>query len=257
MSTQKVVLVKLKEIDRPVVSGRDAIDPSKIIELAESIREKGLMNPILLRPNNGRYEIVAGDRRYLAHEHLGKPAIPAFVKEMNDLEVIIYRSIENLQRENLSPMEEARSYWVMRDQCGMTVEEIMKATGRSDNTIKRYLRFWKMPQEFKKAVDKGGICLGVAEVLIQVDDPFLRGEWLRMAEENGITVAVAELWVSDYQKSKAGQRSVGVGDVGEGELEVVPKPVYVTCEVCLNPVEIRAARQVTVCVDCRKKVRHA
>lgn len=257
MDDQQVVLVELKEIDRPVNSGRDAIDPSKIIELAESIREKGLMNPILLRSNNGRYEIVAGDRRYLAHEHLKLEKIQAFVREMDDMEVIIYRAIENLQRENLSPLEEARAYALMHYEGGLTLEDVCRATGKTPSTVKRYLRFWKMPPEFKKAVDSGGICLGVAEKLIEVEDPFLRGEWLRMAVENGITVPVADLWVSDYQKSQAGKRFEGVGDVPEGELQVEQKPVYVTCEVCLSPVEIRQARQVTVCVDCRKKVRHS
>lgn len=181
METQKVVQVKLKEIDRPKISGRDAIDPSKIIELAESIREKGLMSPITLRPVNGRYEIVAGDRRFLAHEHLKLKVIPAFIKEMDDKETIIYRAIENLQRENLGPLEEARAYSTMYHEGGMSWKELCKATGKSQGHIHRYLNFWKMPDDFKQAVDRKGVSLGVAEVLVGVEDPFLRSEWLRMA----------------------------------------------------------------------------
>lgn len=256
MSTQKVVMVKLKEIDRPIVSGRDAIDPSKILELAESIREKGLMNPILLRPNNGRYEIVAGDRRFLAHEHLKEKTIAAFVREMDGKETIIYRAIENLQRENLSPLEEARSYSTMMESGGMSWAELMKATGKAKSHLSRYLNLWRMPEDFKKAVDSGKVGIGVAEKLIEVDDPFLRSEYLRMASGNGITVMVAEMWVTDYLKSVAGKRYEDVEGAPGSDLEPIAKPVYVTCEVCLNPVEIRAARQVTVCLDCRKKVRH-
>lgn len=257
MVTEKVVMVELKKIDRPKISGRDAIDPTKVIELAESIREKGLMNPILLRPNNGRYEIVAGDRRFLAHEHLKEKAIAAFIRAMDEKETIIYRAIENLQRENLNPVEEARAYNTMVENGGMAWADVCKATGKSKSHIQRYLRLWRMPEEFKKAVEGGKVSIGVAEKLIEVEDPFLRGEYLRMASENGITVMVAEMWATDYLKSVAGQKFEGMGEIREGDLNPEPKPVYVTCEVCLNPVEIRAARQVTVCGDCRKKVRHS
>lgn len=254
MKGEKITVVPLKEIDPPIEAQRDSIDPGKIIELAESIREKGLISPILLRPLNGRYEIVAGHRRFLAHQFLKLEGIPATVKEMDDFDVIIYRAIENLQRENLSPVEEARSYWLMRERGGMSLEDICKATGKSKSNVQRYLRFWNMPDEFKLAVDKGGVCLGVAEKLIQVDNPFLRSEWLRMAVENGITVQVAELWVSDYLKSKAGTRFEGIGDIGDSELNPEPKKVYVTCMVCSDPIEISKAKQIILCPECRKKV---
>jgi len=255
MKKDGIQMLQLKQIDRPKVSGRDSMDPSKIIELAESIREKGLLEPIIVTPRNGRYEIVAGDRRYLAHEHLGIDKIPAVIKDVSDVDIIILRAVENLQRENLTPLEEARAYQTMREQCGMSVEEICKSTGKSKSTVKRMLGFWRMPDEFKVAVDRGGICLGVAEKLIEVDDPFLRSEWLRMAVQNGITTGVAELWVSDYQKSKAGKLHEGIGDVGEGELNPEPKPAYVTCQVCSGPVDIRVAKQIIGCPDCINPLR--
>ncbi|NWG75978.1 MAG: ParB/RepB/Spo0J family partition protein, partial [Rubrivivax sp.] len=188
------------------------------------------------------------------HQFLNIEVIPSVVREMDDSDVVIYRAIENLQRENLSPLEEARAYNTMREKGGMSVEEICKATGRSLSHIKRYLAFWRMPNEFKEAVDKGGISIGVAERLIKVDDPFLRSEWLRMAVENGITVAVAEMWVSDYEKSRAGTRFEGIGDMGESELNPEPRKVYVTCMVCSGAVEINQAKQIVLCKDCRKKV---
>jgi len=255
MKKDGIQMLQLKQIDRPKVSGRDSMDPSKIIELAESIREKGLLEPIIVTPRNGRYEIVAGDRRYLAHEHLGLDRIPAIIKDVSDIDIIILRAVENLQRENLTPLEEARAYNTMREECGMSVEDICRATGRTFSTVKRYLRFWRMPDDFKAAVDRGGVCLGVAEKLIEVDDPFLRSQWLKMAVENGITVQVAELWVSDYQKSKAGKLHDGIGDLGEGELEVEEKKVYVTCQVCSAPVEIRVAKQLIGCPECIKAAR--
>lgn len=254
MIDEQVVIVPLVEIDPPSDPQRLKIDPGKIIELAESIRAKGLQEPILLRPVNGRKEIVFGHRRFLAHQHLGLESIRAFVREMDDVEVIMIRAIENLQSENLSPLEEARTYNLMREKGGLSIEEISKATGKSDMTVKRYLRFWRMPPEFHEAVDGGGVCLGVAEKLVEVEDPFLRSQWLRMAVDNGITVAVAELWVSDWRKSKAGTRYDGVGDVPEEELLTEPKKVYITCMVCSDPVDINKAKQIIVCPECRKKV---
>lgn len=255
MDGPQIVMVPLKDIDRPVVSGRDLIDPRKILELAESIREKGLMEPVILTPRNGRFEIVAGDRRYLAHEHLGRDVIPAIIKEMDGGAVIVYRAIENLQRENLTPLEEARAYNTMRESCGMSVNDICKATGRSEFTVKRYLRFWRMPDSFKEAVERGGVCLGVVEVLIQVEDPGMRDYYLKLAVENGITVAVAELWLSDYRKSKDNQLTLLGGDDGGVETNFEYKPVYVTCGCCAGPVEIQKARQLIVCDPCLKRVK--
>lgn len=255
MSDPQIVMVPLKDIDRPAVSGRDLIDPRKILELAESIREKGLMEPVILTPRNGRFEIVAGDRRYLAHEHLGRDAIPAIIKELDDTELIVYRAIENLQRENLTPLEEARAYNTMREKCGMSVDEICKATGKVETTVKRYLRFWRMPDEFKEAVEHRGVSLGVAEVLMQVDDPGMRGYYLKLAVENGITVAVAELWLSEYRKSKENQLTLLRGDDGGGTPDFEYKPVYVTCMCCAGPVEIKEARQLVVCLPCLQRVK--
>jgi len=255
MKKDGIQLIQLKQIDRPKVSGRDSMDPSKIIELAESIREKGLLEPIIVTPRNSRYEIVAGDRRYLAHEHLGLKSIAAIIKDVSDVDIIILRAVENLQRENLTPLEEARAYQTMREECKMSLEEICKATGRSKHTVIRYLRVWRMPEDFKMAIEKGGVSISVAEKLLEVDDPFLRSEWIRMAAENGITLAVAELWVSDYQKSRAGLVHEGIGDLTEGELSPEPKPVYVTCQICSGPVDIRVAKQIIGCPECIKSVR--
>jgi ParB family chromosome partitioning protein len=97
-SELKVEEIRLELIDRPERADRDAIDPESIRELAESIKEIGLQQPILLRPENSRYELVAGDRRFLAHRLINAKTIKAFVKQMQPQEVFIIRATENLQR---------------------------------------------------------------------------------------------------------------------------------------------------------------
>ena len=99
----QIQLIKMEMIDRPVKVSRELIDPEKVRELAESIREVGLLQPVILRPSNGRFEIVSGDRRYLAHKLIDRKEIKAIVKDLDDRETVVIRGIENLQRENLTP----------------------------------------------------------------------------------------------------------------------------------------------------------
>src|SRR3972149_9973151 len=103
----QIQIISIDSIDRPVKIAREVIDPERVRELAESIREVGLWEPVLIRPSNGRYEMVAGDRRYLAHKLLNFKEIKAIVRELDDRDTVVIRGIENLQRVDLSPSEEA------------------------------------------------------------------------------------------------------------------------------------------------------
>ncbi|MBM4338989.1 MAG: ParB/RepB/Spo0J family partition protein [Deltaproteobacteria bacterium] len=255
MEKQEIKLIPIEKIDPPGTDQRDMIDPIKIVELAESIREKGLINPILLRPQNGRYEIVAGHRRFLAHQHLQAKVVPAILKEMDDVEVILYRAIENLQRENLTPMEEARAYWLMKTRGGMNIQETCRQTGKHENTVRRFLRIYEWPEYAQDAIEKKGLSIRVAEVLMDIDDSDMRKYYINMGAENGITLKVAEMWVSDYKKSKQGALFQETG--AEEGMNVVPesRPVYVTCQCCYGAVEIREAKQLVVCGKCLKELR--
>lgn len=252
---EQVVMVPMSKIDPPGEAQRNMIDPIKIIELAESIRENGLQEPILLRPLNGRYEIVFGHRRFLAHHHLKVLEIRSFVRELDDIQVVVLRGIENLQRENLTPLEEAKTYFLMRTQGGMSLEGICKRTGKVLSTVKRYLRFYEMPPEFQTAVDQEGLSLGVAEVLMDIGDPKMRLYYLNMAVKNGITVMVAQMWVDEYNKSIQGKLFEDTGGSQGAELTLEQKPVYVTCQVCYAPVEIHQAKQLIVCDPCHQQAR--
>ena len=141
MSDDQIELISMDLIDRPVKISRDLIDPERVRELAESIREHGLRQPIELAKRNGRFEIVFGDRRYLAHKLLDLKQIKAIVKEMDDKEVVVIRGIENLQRVNLTPSEEGQVYLLLKEEGGLSQKEIAKKTESLSNTIMRYLNF--------------------------------------------------------------------------------------------------------------------
>lgn len=255
MSEDQIQLVKMEMIDRPVKISRELIDPEKVRELAESIRESGLLQPVLLRPSNGRFEIVAGDRRYLAHKLLDRKEIKAIVKELGDRETFVIRGIENLQRENLTHSEEGQVYLLLKEEGGLNIKEICKKTGKAFNTVTRHMSFARCPDEVRKAVDRKEISLLCLETLQEIEDPEQFMFFFKMAAANGITEKVARLWVDDYFKTKAGTYYAEGGGVPSSNVEVEVKPVFITCEVCLGPCEIKVVRNMVVCPDCRKRVR--
>jgi ParB/RepB/Spo0J family partition protein len=252
----QIQLIKMDMIDRPVRISREIIDPEKVRELAESIRESGLLQPVLLRPSNGRFEVVAGDRRYLAHKLLNYKKIKAIVLKLDDQETVVIRGIENLQRVDLTPSEEGQLYLLLREEGGLTIKSIAKKSGKSENTVSRYLNFARCPEEIRKAVDRKDISLNVLEILQEIDDPVAFDYYFRMAASNGITAHVGRMWVNDYNKTKVGTYYADDGGVPTPNIEVESKPTFITCEVCHGPCEIKVARSISVCPECRKKVKH-
>jgi ParB/RepB/Spo0J family partition protein len=256
MALEKIQLIKLDQIDRPVKISREIIDPEKIRELAESIRESGLLQPVLLRPSNGRFEMVAGDRRYLAHKLLNLKEIKAIVREFDDRETVVIRGIENLQRVDLTASEEAQVYLVLKDEGGLTLKEIAKKTGKAVSTIARYINFARLPLEVRRVVDEGKVSMGAIEVLHEIDDMVAFMFYFNNGGVNGFTEKVARLWVDDYLKTKQGTYYSEDGGGPVPSIETEPKPTFITCESCHSPCEIHKIRNVAVCPDCVKKVRH-
>jgi len=252
----QIQLISMDLIDRPVKIAREVIDPERVRELAESIREVGLLEPVLIRPSNGRYEMVAGDRRYLAHKLLNFKEIKAIVKELDDHETIVIRGIENLQRVNLTPSEEGRVYLLLREEGGLSTRDISKKTGKAFGTIDRYLNLARCPEDIRKAVDLKQVSLNVLEILQEIEDPEAFGYHWKQAVYNGISATVARLWVDDYLKSKEGTYYGDDGNPPQSNIEIEVKPIFLTCEVCHSPIEIKKVRNLVACPECIKKVRH-
>lgn len=255
MVEDQIKLISMKLIDRPVKISRDTIDPERVRELAESIRESGLLSPIILRPSNGRFEIVAGDRRYLAHKLLGLEKIKAIVKELDDRETVVIRGIENLQRENLTPSEEGALYVLLKEVGKLSTEAIARKTGKSHKTVARYMWFAAFPEDVRKAVDSKQVSLNTLETLSEIEDPDAFKYHFDMAAANGVTDKVARLWVDDYFKTKTGSYVPEGGSVPYGNIPIESKPAFVTCDVCLGPVEIKNVRSVLTCPVCLKNLR--
>ena len=253
---EQIRLIKIEMIDRPGKMAREQIDPEKVRELAESIRENGLLEPVILRPSNGRFEMVAGDRRFLAHKFLDLKEIKAIVKDLSDRDVIFVRAIENLQRVNLTPKEEGRIYLMLREEEGLTFHQIAKTTGRALSWVQRLLKFIKFPEFVQEAVSCKEISLAVAETLMEIEDEVFLKYYLNMAIVGGASEKTARLFVDSYLESKAGTYYDGEGTDPNTSEGIESKPTFMTCESCHSPVEIHKIRNVAVCPDCVKKVRH-
>jgi ParB family chromosome partitioning protein len=254
MAGDEIEYLSLNLVDRPKDPIRTSIDPEKVRELAESIREVGLQEPVIVRVIDGRYEVVAGDRRYLAHKLLGEGKLKCIVKSLTDEEVAIIRATENIQREDLSPMDKARAYKMMTEIPGYNVQRVARRMGVRIETVYKYLHLLELEPEFQEAVDKGKLTIVVAEVLRRIDDPEFRRYYLKAATENGVTEGVATQWLRDYEQSKAGKFA---DDAVGGVLSGSPsdgKPIYITCELCRGPEESRKVRYIGICESCVNEI---
>ncbi|NLO97369.1 MAG: ParB/RepB/Spo0J family partition protein [Peptococcaceae bacterium] len=150
---------------------RQDFDEEKLKELADSIREHGLLQPILVRPEGNGYQIIAGERRFRASKLAGLDRIQCIVRDCTEQEMTEKALIENIQRDDLSPVEEGLAYAKLIEDYGLTQEQVAKRVGKGRATIANLLRIIQMPQEILDLLNKGHISLGHAKVILSVEDP--------------------------------------------------------------------------------------
>jgi len=144
---------------------------AELEELSHSIKEKGVIQPILVRKDDTGYEIVAGERRFRAAKMAGLTRIPAIVRSMEDDELLEMSIVENIQRENLNPVEEAEAYHRLMAQFGLTQEQVSERVGKNRSTVANFLRLRILPDEVKTHILKGELSMGHARALLGADTP--------------------------------------------------------------------------------------
>jgi len=243
-------------IDPPGEADRVEILLERIRELAVSIKEIGLLSPVLLSRSGERYEIVFGHRRYLACRRIGMEKITARVVEYTQQQISIARVTENLQREDLTPIEEGSSYSRIINDLEMSITEVAKKTGKSAGIIKRRINLLRMPGTFKLALHARKISIGVAEELWSCADEAHREYLLEMAVEHGITVAVARQWVQDFRKA-ARQKAPDIEGRGQGSMIAFEEKIYRSCDICQGPVELATVKELRLCGGCYGQIINA
>ncbi|MBE6875184.1 MAG: ParB/RepB/Spo0J family partition protein [Ruminococcus sp.] len=163
--------IRLSEIEPNRNQPRKIFDESAISSLADSIREHGLLQPILVRPLPlGNYQIVAGERRWRAARMLGLTEVPVIIRELSDIETAQIALIENIQREDLNPLEEAKAFQRLQDDFGMKQEDIAKKVGCSRSSVTNALRLLKLPEEIQAMLVRNEITSGHAKALLSFSD---------------------------------------------------------------------------------------
>lgn len=186
---------------------RRVFDEEKLAELAESVRAHGILQPVVVRAVIGGFELVAGERRWRAAQMAGLDRVPVVVRELSDAEMMELALIENLQREDLNPLEEAAAYQRLLDEFGLTQEELARRVGKSRSHIANTIRLLNLPSEVQESVSRGTISMGHARALLGLEDQALEVEVCRRVSEKGLSVRETENLVrSLLTKKKAGQR---------------------------------------------------
>jgi len=241
--------IKLDQIDRPVDIARMEVDQDKVQELANSIRERGLLQPIEVTPRGDRFLIVFGDRRYLAHELLELKEIMCRVEDIDDNQVIIDRAMENVQRVDLTAFEEGHIYAGLVEKAGLSLEDISQRVGKSPGVVQRRISILRMPESFQKALHAGLVSMSVAEELWSCPDQAKREYFMDLAVEHGITMRVARGWVDDFKKEVRSREAGGEGG-GGGLTPYEDTPIYRACDICSGPVQYKDLKELRVCGSC-------
>ncbi|KYO67237.1 ParB/RepB/Spo0J family partition protein [Thermovenabulum gondwanense] len=181
---------------------RKNFDEEKLIELAESIKTHGIIQPIILKKTERGYEIVAGERRWRAAKIAGLKKIPAVVKELTREEIMEVALIENIQREDLNPIEEAEAYRTLIEQCGLTQEELAKKLGKSRPFIANTLRLLNLDDEIKSMMIKGEISSGHARALLALEDSEERMSLAKKILKEGLSVRETEEFIKKARENR-------------------------------------------------------
>ncbi len=189
--------LRISEIEPNRKQPRQDFDEAAIAELADSIRQHGLIQPIVVRPMEEGYQIVAGERRWRACRMLGMSDVPVVVKDFTDEETAQIALIENIQRQDLNPVEEAAAYRALMDEYGMTQEALSKAVGKSRSAIANSVRLLNLPDEIVEMLRKGKLSAGQAKAIASADSEDTMLEIAKLAADGKITVRGIEKLASE------------------------------------------------------------
>ena len=185
---------------------RSTMSETSLEDLKQSISEQGVLQPVIVRQKAGRYELVAGERRLRAAKLAGLKTIPAVVRQVSDSEALEIALVENLQREDLNPIDEARGYRELIQRFDLTQEQLAKKIGKDRSTIANTLRLLQLPDVVRKGLEDGEITVGHARALLGLEDGHAIEQVYHMIRHRGLSVRQVEGLVRRRQREKARPR---------------------------------------------------
>jgi len=196
----KVDYVNIHLIDSNPQQPRKDFDTASLIELKDSLKSNGILQPIIVRKRDSRYELIAGERRLRAARELGWTSVPVLVKEATDENSLEIALVENIQRKDLNSMEEARAFMNLMRDYNLTQEKVAERVGKNRTTVANILRLLQLPEEVQEMIEKGVLSFGHAKAILGVDNP---SEQTKLAKEivaRGLSVREAEEKVQDRRR---------------------------------------------------------
>ncbi|MBQ3566082.1 MAG: ParB/RepB/Spo0J family partition protein [Oscillospiraceae bacterium] len=195
--------LRISEIEPNREQPRKKFDDESISALADSIKQHGVLQPLLVRPYGTGYQIVAGERRWRAARMLGLSEVPVQIKELTDIQTMQIALIENLQRENLNPIEEARGYSELIESYDMTQDEVAKIVGRSRSSVSNAIRLLSLPEEVLELLENGEISVGHGKALLSFKDEEKMIEAARKAAAGLLNVRALEKMANEETSEKS------------------------------------------------------
>lgn len=224
--------VKLMDIEPNREQPRKQFDEEALSELADSISKHGVLQPLLVRPlTDGSYQLVAGERRWRASRMAGLTEVPVIVKDLTDSQVAELALVENLQRENLNPLEEANGYKELGEKFGYTQEQIAEVVGKSRSAVANSLRLLALPKSVATLVSEGKLSMGHARALLSLEDEKMMSDLAKLIVANDLSVRETERLARNMKK-----------DEPKGKKAKKRNPFYDEAELALSDVLGRKVR---------------
>lgn len=187
--------ISIDLIDPSSLQPRSVFDEAKLDELAQSIIANGVVQPLLIRRKGSRFELIAGERRWRAAQRAGLTKVPAVIRNVSDEKVLELALIENIQREDLNPIEEARAYKKLIDTLGLTQETVAERVGRDRSYVTNYLRLLRLPDDIQQLLQNGRLSTGHARTLLGLEHVDLQRRIARKIIEQDLSVRATERMV--------------------------------------------------------------
>lgn len=224
--------VKLMDIEPNREQPRKQFDEEALSELADSISKHGVLQPLLVRPlTDGSYQLVAGERRWRASRLAGLTEVPVIVRDLTDSQVAELALVENLQRENLNPLEEANGYKELGEKFGYTQEQIAEVVGKSRSAVANSLRLLALPKSVATLVSEGKLSMGHARALLSLEDEKMMSDLAKLIVANDLSVRETERLARNMKK-----------DEPKGKKTKKRNPFYDEAELALSDVLGRKVR---------------
>lgn len=219
-ASEELVEIDLDLIEPNSLQPRTNFDEASLEELAQSIRSNGIIQPLLVRRvEEGKYQLIAGERRWRAAQRAGLLKVPCVVKEIPDDKILELALIENIQRQELNAIEEAHAYKRLIETLGLTQEMVAQRVGRDRTFITNYLRLLRLPEDIQHLVEVEKISTGHARALLGVDDPIIQRKLSKKIVEQGLSVRETERAIKKIINGDEAVRGAAVKHIEDANLK--------------------------------------